>query len=126
VPASHWNRPLDLIRRARHGGAVLCAFELIELEGEDLRRPIENRKRKLSKLVRTPHTGIVLNEQYEGDGEIVFRLLARLRGHCVEVAWLAIPLRPGELLSEGQRPDGASGEARGRRRLGPVIPREPA
>jgi hypothetical protein len=74
VPASHWNRPLDLIRRARHGGAVLYAFELIELKGEDLRRPIEDSKRKLSKLVRTPHPGIVLDEQYEGDGEIVFRL----------------------------------------------------
>ena len=28
----------DLIRRARNGGAaVLCAFDLIELDGEDLR-----------------------------------------------------------------------------------------
>jgi ATP-dependent DNA ligase len=35
----------ELIRRARNGGtAVLCAFDLIELEGEDLRRtPIEHR-----------------------------------------------------------------------------------
>ncbi len=33
----------ELVRRPRHGGdAVLCAFDLIELEGEDLRRrPIE-------------------------------------------------------------------------------------
>ena len=39
----------ELVRRARHGeDAVLCAFDLIELEGEDLRRrPIEDRKRKL-------------------------------------------------------------------------------
>jgi bifunctional non-homologous end joining protein LigD len=39
----------DLIRHKRHGGdAVLIAFDLIELEGEDLRRlPIEGRKRKL-------------------------------------------------------------------------------
>src|SRR5881227_3118398 len=30
---------LDLIRHDRHGGgAVLCAFDLIELDGEDLRR----------------------------------------------------------------------------------------
>jgi hypothetical protein len=38
----------ELIRRARNGGAaVLCAFDLIELEGEDLRRaPIEHRKHK--------------------------------------------------------------------------------
>ena len=64
----------ELIRRARHGDkAVLCAFDLIELDGQDLRRsPIEDRKAKLAKLVRTPHPGIVLNEHYEGDGDIVF------------------------------------------------------
>jgi len=39
----------DLIRHRRHGGAaVLVAFDLIELEGEDLRSSsIEYRKRKL-------------------------------------------------------------------------------
>jgi bifunctional non-homologous end joining protein LigD len=66
----------DLIRHKRHGNAaVLCAFDLIELDGEDLRRSsIEYRKRKLAKLVtRCPHMGIVLNEHYEGDGEIVFK-----------------------------------------------------
>ena len=70
----------ELIRRSRHGDdAVLCAFDLIELEGEDLRRrPIEDRKRKLAKLVRTPHPGIVFNEHYEGDGEIVFQHACRL------------------------------------------------
>jgi bifunctional non-homologous end joining protein LigD len=40
----------DLMRHKRHGdSAVLCAFDLIELDGEDLRRSsIEYRKRKLS------------------------------------------------------------------------------
>src|SRR5438874_6599274 len=52
----------DLIRHKHHGGAaVLCAFDLIELDGDDLRRSsIEYRKRKLAKLVRTPDLGIVL------------------------------------------------------------------
>jgi bifunctional non-homologous end joining protein LigD len=70
----------ELIRRTRFGGdAVLCAFDLIELEGEDLRRkPIEDRKRKLAKLVRAPHPGIVFNEHYEGDGEIVFQHACKL------------------------------------------------
>ena len=51
----------DLIRRRRHGGdAVLIAFDLIELDGHDLRRwRLEDRKRKLAKLVRGPHSGIV-------------------------------------------------------------------
>ena len=46
----------DLIRHQRHGDdAVLIAFDLIELDGEDLRRtPIEQRKRQLAKLVRWP------------------------------------------------------------------------
>ena len=70
----------ELIRRARHGDkAVLCAFDLIELDGKDLRRsPIEHRKAKLAKLVRTPHAGIVLNEHYEGDGDIIFQHACKL------------------------------------------------
>ncbi|MFZ2075324.1 MAG: DNA ligase [Xanthobacteraceae bacterium] len=70
----------DLIRHKRHGdAAVLIAFDLIELDGEDLRRsPIEHRKAKLAKLVRTPHPGIVLNEHYEGDGDIVFEHACKL------------------------------------------------
>src|SRR5215470_7444273 len=53
----------DRIREKRHGDdAVLIAFDLIELDGEDLRHtPIEQRKRKLAKLVRRPLAGIVLN-----------------------------------------------------------------
>jgi len=66
----------DLIRHQRHSDdAVLIAFDLIELEGEDLRgMPIEQRKRKLAKLVRGPHPGIVLNEVFEGDGAILFEV----------------------------------------------------
>ena len=70
----------DLLRSWRHDhAAVLCAFDLIELDGEDLRRtPIEHRKRKLAKLVRGPHPGIALNEHYEGDGAIVFKYACKL------------------------------------------------
>ncbi len=44
----------DLIRHKRHGDdAVLIAFDLIELNDQDLRRtPIEQPKRTLAKLVR--------------------------------------------------------------------------
>ncbi len=70
----------DLIRHKRHGDdAVLIAFDLIELDGEDLRRmPIEQRKRKLAKLVRGPHRGIVLNEVFEGDGDVLFAHACKL------------------------------------------------
>jgi bifunctional non-homologous end joining protein LigD len=70
----------DLIRRQRHSSdAVLISFDLIELEGEDLRgSPIEYRKGKLAKLVRGPHPGIVLNEFFEGDGDILFEHACKL------------------------------------------------
>jgi bifunctional non-homologous end joining protein LigD len=65
----------DLARQRRRGpSAVLCAFDLLELDGRDLRfLPIEHRKRTLAKTVRGAHPGIVLNEHYEGDGETVFK-----------------------------------------------------
>ena len=70
----------DLIHHKHHGdAAVLVAFDLIELDGEDLRRsPIEYRKRKLAKLVHRPQLGIVLNEHHEGDGEIIFKHACKL------------------------------------------------
>jgi len=70
----------DLIRHKRHGAeAVLIAFDLFELAGEDLRRlPIESRKRGLAKLARGPHPGIVLNEFFEGVGDIIFEHACRL------------------------------------------------
>ncbi len=59
--------------------AVHCAFDLIELDGEDLRRsPIEARKRLLARLLRGAHSNIVLNEHYEEDGAIIFREACRL------------------------------------------------
>jgi bifunctional non-homologous end joining protein LigD len=36
------------------------------------------RKRKLAKLVRGPHPGIVLNEFFEGDGDILFEHACKL------------------------------------------------
>jgi bifunctional non-homologous end joining protein LigD len=71
----------DLIRRQCHGqNAVMVAFDLIELDGDDLRRsPIEYRKRRLATLVvRGRHPGIVVNEHYEADGEIVFQHACKL------------------------------------------------
>ena len=67
----------DLIRRRRssHADAILCAFDLLELDGDDMRKlPIERRKIVLAKLVgRAPPPGIVLNAHYEADGAAVFK-----------------------------------------------------
>jgi hypothetical protein len=69
-----------LLRSWRHDrAAVLCAFDLLELDGEDLRRlPIEQRKRTLAKLVRGPRPGLALNKHYVGHGEIVYRQACKL------------------------------------------------
>jgi len=38
---------------------VLCAFDLLELDGKDLRRePIENRKALLAKLLKGSHSSV--------------------------------------------------------------------
>jgi len=70
----------NLIRR--HGAlasAVHCAFDLLELDGRDLRRaPIEKRKALLTKLLKGAHLSIVLNEHFEEDGAIVYREACRL------------------------------------------------
>ena len=87
----------DLIRRKRHcGDAVLIAFDLIELDGEDLRRsPIEHRKRQLAKLVRLPHAGMVLNEVFEGDGDILFAHACKLGCEGIVSKRLGSPYRSG-------------------------------
>jgi ATP-dependent DNA ligase len=70
----------DLIRSFRHDhAAVLCAFDLLELDGEDLRgRPIEQRKQTLVRLLRGPYPGLALNEHYVGHGEIVYQQACKL------------------------------------------------
>jgi bifunctional non-homologous end joining protein LigD len=65
----------DLIRGFRHDAyATLCAFDLLELDGEDLRRtPIETRKLTLKSLLRSKHAGIAFNEHFAADGTIIYR-----------------------------------------------------
>jgi bifunctional non-homologous end joining protein LigD len=89
----------DLIRR--HGAlasAVLCAFDLLEFDGQDLRRePIEERKRLLAKLLKGQHVSIVLNEHYEEDGEILFREACRLGCEGIVSKRLGSPYRSGRV-----------------------------
>jgi len=70
----------ELIRG--HGtaaNAVHCAFDLLELDGRDLRRrTIEERKGLLAQLLRGSNASLVLNAHYEEDGAIVFREACRL------------------------------------------------
>jgi bifunctional non-homologous end joining protein LigD len=62
------------IRYRRHDASVfLFAFDLIELNGDDLRRdPLEVRKATLSSVVAKAGAGIRYNEHIEADGPTVF------------------------------------------------------
>ncbi len=65
----------DLVRNHRANDSVfLYAFDLIELNGDDLRRdPLEGRKATLEMILAKAGWGIRYNEHMEGDGEVVFR-----------------------------------------------------
>lgn len=76
---------LAVFNGLRHGpqrnpAAILYAFDLIELDGRDLRRePIERRKAALTRLLgRKPNTGIRFTEHLAIDGAIMFEHACRL------------------------------------------------
>src|SRR6266581_4317389 len=64
----------DRIRYRRHDASVfLYAFDLIELNGDDLRRePLQVRKATLASIVAKAAAGLRLNEHIEADGPTVF------------------------------------------------------
>jgi bifunctional non-homologous end joining protein LigD len=70
----------NLIRYRRHDDSMfLYAFDLIELNGDDLRRdPLEGRKATLELILTKVGLGIRFNEHVEGDGETVFRHACKL------------------------------------------------
>ena len=64
----------DLIRyRCHDDSTFLYAFDLIELNGDDLRHdPLEVRKATLASIVAKASPGIRFNEHMEGDGPAIF------------------------------------------------------
>jgi bifunctional non-homologous end joining protein LigD len=87
----------DLIRdHATNARAVLCAFDLLEVNGEDIsRKPIEDRKRRLAGLLRLPHEGVVLNEQFGGDGAMIYKHACALGCEGIVSKRLGSPYRAG-------------------------------
>ena len=79
-------RVFERIRYRRHDGKVfLYAFDLIELDGDDLRRePLDVRKATLRSLLVKVAPGLRWNEHIEGDGETIFRHACKLglEGSC--------------------------------------------
>ena len=70
----------DLVRHHRANDRVfLYAFDLIELNGDDLRRdPLEVRKATLASIVAKAGRGIRFNEHIEGDGPTVFAYACKM------------------------------------------------
>src|SRR5438874_5706721 len=70
----------DRVRYRHHDESVfLYAFDLIELNGDDLRRdPLEGRKGTLEITLAKAGIGIRFNEHMDGDGETVFRHACKL------------------------------------------------
>jgi ATP-dependent DNA ligase len=63
----------DLIRHQRHNDHVfLYGFDLIELNGDDLRDPLQVRKATLASILAKAGPGIRFNKHIEGDGPTVF------------------------------------------------------
>jgi bifunctional non-homologous end joining protein LigD len=89
----------DLIRgHSPSASAVLCAFDLLELDGEDLRRePIETRKSALKSLLPGKHAGIVFNAHFIADGAIVYRQACTLGCEGIVSKRLGSPYRSGRV-----------------------------
>jgi ATP-dependent DNA ligase len=66
----------EMLHSRRHdSAAMLWAFDLLALSGEDLRPfPLEERKKRLSRLLkRSKQTGIAYSEHIEGNGAVAFK-----------------------------------------------------
>jgi ATP-dependent DNA ligase len=87
----------EMIRWRQHDASVsLCAFDLLALDGEDLRRePIEVRKATLKGLLRRGRPGIAFNRHFEVDGTIVYEQACALGCEGIVSKRLGSPYRPG-------------------------------
>ena len=89
----------DALRyRLRDRDAVLCAFDLIELDGEDLRwQPVERRKAVLDDLLRDTSDGIAFNRHFDGDGATIFEHACALGCEGIVSKRLGSPYRSGRV-----------------------------
>lgn len=79
--------------------ACLFAFDLLEVDGTDIRRlPLWERKRRLKKLIGQKQT-ILFNEHIEDDGEVVFRHACLIGCEGIVSKRLDHPYRSGRVKS---------------------------
>ena len=87
----------DLVRSWRHDhAAMLCAFDLIEVDGKDLRSgPIEERKHVLAEILHPERKAIVFNDHYDCDGATIFKHACALGCEGIVSKRLGSPYRSG-------------------------------
>jgi bifunctional non-homologous end joining protein LigD len=83
----------------RHGTvreAMLHAFDLLELDGEDLRPlPLGQRKKRLARLLARVRAGIAINEHTDEDGAVVFLHACRMGLEGIVSKRVTVPYRSG-------------------------------
>src|SRR5215467_11889067 len=91
----------DLIRHHRHNDrAFLYAFDLIELNGDDLRRdPLEVRKATLRSMLAKAGLGLRFNEHIEDDGPTIFAHACKMGLEGI------VSKRKDSLYRSGRSPD---------------------
>jgi bifunctional non-homologous end joining protein LigD len=76
--------------------AVACAFDLMMLDGDDLRRhPLSERKAALRKLLKRTKGGIQYVEHTEGDGAKMFEAVCKLGLEGIVSKRIDAPYRSG-------------------------------
>src|SRR6187401_3425589 len=90
-----------LRRRRNEQKAFLYAFDLLELDGADMRRePIEVRKAALASILRKSQHGVRLNEHLEHpEGDVVFRHACKMGLEGI------VSKRLGSRCCSGRSPD---------------------
>ena len=90
-----------LRRRQNEASAFLYAFDLLELDGADMRRePIEVRKATLASILRKSRHGVRLNEHLEyPEGDVVFRHACKMGLEGI------VSKRLGSRYRSGRSPD---------------------
>jgi bifunctional non-homologous end joining protein LigD len=76
--------------------AMLYAFDLLELDGDDLRdMPLEDRKKRLARLLGKRQIGIVLSAHTGDDGAAIFQQACKLGLEGIVSKRLSAPYRSG-------------------------------
>jgi bifunctional non-homologous end joining protein LigD len=85
-----------LHRRGTVSEAMLYAFDLLELDGEDLRSlPLSDRKKRLARLLGRRRVGIVLSAHTDEDGATIFLQACKMGLEGIVSKRLSAPYRSG-------------------------------